>query len=86
MMASSPNDGDPNPDSPPGHEPDAHPDSVPDIREDDRSDIEQAVEARADAVARGEGGEEPEPMTAPGDYSGNAGTGGEVKNQDIDAQ
>lgn len=59
---------------PAGHEPDPRPDIV------------QAVEARADAVARGEGGEEPGPMTAPGDYSGNAGTGGEVKNQDMDAQ
>lgn len=53
---------------------------------DQRSDLEQEVEARSDAVKRGEGGEEPEPMTAPGDYSGNAGTGGEVKNQDVDAQ
>ena len=44
------------------------------------------VEARADAVARGEGGDEPETFTAAGDYSGNAGTGGEVKNQDADAQ
>ena len=55
-------------------------------REDERSDIEQVVQARADAVARGEGGQEPDPMTAPGDYTGQAGTGGEVKNQDVDAQ
>ena len=62
-------------------------DIIPPGQEDDpRPDIQQAVEARADAVARGEGGPEPEPMTATGDYSGNAGTGGEVKNQDIDAQ
>lgn len=60
--------------APPGHE------------NDPRPDIVQAVEARADAVARGEGGEEPGPMTATGDFSGNAGTGGEVKNQDGDAQ
>ncbi|WP_419808487.1 hypothetical protein [Sphingomonas sp.] len=62
----------------PGHEPDA--------KGDDRPDIVQAVEARADAVARGEGGPEPDPMLKTGDYSGNAGTGGEVKNQDVDAQ
>ena len=60
----------------------------PGHEDDPRSDIEQAVEARSDAVARGEGegGAEPETFTATGDYSGNAGTGGEVKNQDIDAQ
>ena len=58
-----------------------------DSRADDtRSDIEQAVEARSDAVARGEGGVEPDSLTAPGDHTGNAGTGGEVKNQDRDAQ
>lgn len=55
-------------------------------QEDERSDIEQVVQARADAVARGEGGPEPEPMTAPGDYAGVAGTGGEVKNQDLAQQ
>lgn len=60
--------------TPPGHE------------DDPRPDIQQAVEARADAVARGDGGEEPGPMTSTGDFSGNAGTGGEVKNQDMDAQ
>ena len=65
---------------------DANSDSAPATRDDERSDIEQAVEARSDAVERGEGGAEPEPMTASGDYSGNAGTGGEVKNQDLDAQ
>ena len=57
-----------------------------DDSDDPRSDIEQAVEARSDALKRGEGGPEPETMTAPGDYSGHAGTGGEVKNQDLDAQ
>ena len=82
MMAS-----DPHPDSLPEDAPEANPDSAPATRDDDgRSDIEQAVEARSDAVARGEGGKEPETMTAPDDYSGNAGTGGEVKNQDADAQ
>lgn len=54
--------------------------------DDTRSDLEQAVAARADAVARGEGGSETGPLAATGDYSGNAGTGGEVKNQDVDAQ
>ncbi|MDB5697085.1 MAG: hypothetical protein JWN21_2628 [Sphingomonas bacterium] len=57
---------------------------APDRDEDPRSDIEQAVAARSDALARGEGGGRS--SDAPGDYSGNAGTGGEVKNQDIDAQ
>ena len=79
--------GDPHPDSIPEDRMDQTPDSPPATQDDDaRSDIEQAVEARSDAVDRGEGGPEPEPMTATGDYSGNAGTGGEVKNQDIDAQ
>jgi hypothetical protein len=55
-------------------------------REDERSDLQQAVEARKDAVERGEGGPEPDNMTAPGLFSGNAGTGGETKNQDDDAQ
>ena len=55
-------------------------------RKDDRPDIQQAVEARADALARGEGGEEPARFTDPGEYDGNSGTGGEVKNQDLDQQ
>ncbi|WP_271299134.1 hypothetical protein [Sphingomonas sp. CV7422] len=63
------------------------PDSNPDDRRDDeRSDIEQAVEARADAVARGEGGEEPSRFTDTGAFDGNSGTGGEVKNQDLTQQ
>jgi hypothetical protein len=53
---------------------------------DPRSDLQQEVEARKDAVERGEGGPEPDTMTAPGLFSGNAGTGGETKNQDDDAQ
>jgi len=53
---------------------------------DPRSDLQQEVEARKDAVERGEGGPEPDSMTAPGLFSGNAGTGGETKNQDDDAQ
>jgi len=59
---------------------------APPEREDERSDIQQAVEARKDAVERGEGGSEPDSMIAPGLFSGNAGTGGETKNQDADAQ
>jgi hypothetical protein len=55
-------------------------------QEDERSDIEQVVQARADAVARGEGGTEPQPMTAPGEYSGVSGDGGVVKNQDLTQQ
>jgi len=47
---------------------------------DDRSDIQQAVEARADAVARGEGGDSPE------GNGGEGGAGGVVRNQDDDAQ
>ncbi|WP_375403758.1 hypothetical protein [uncultured Sphingomonas sp.] len=63
-------------------------DRAPDDRNDadDRSDIEQVVQARSDAVDRGEGGPEPDPMTSTGDFTGSAGTGGEVKNQDRDAQ
>lgn len=79
--------GDPHPDPIPEDNMDQHPDTPPATQDDDaRTDIEQAVEARSDAVARGEGSAEPKPMTATGDYSGNAGTGGEVKNQDVDAQ
>lgn len=79
------NRGDPHPDSEPTADP--HPDSVPLAPPDDgRSDIEQAVDARSDAVARGEGGPEPEQFTAPGEYDGNSGTGGVTKNQDETAQ
>ncbi|WP_019516849.1 hypothetical protein [Sphingomonas sp. Mn802worker] len=56
-------------------------DPVPD-RDDDRPDIQQAVEARSDAVVRGEGGPEPAMFTDTGEFDGNSGTGGEVKNQD----
>ncbi|NJR77228.1 hypothetical protein [Sphingomonas corticis] len=55
-------------------------------KDDDRSDIEQAVEARSDALKRGEGGEEPARFTDPGEFDGNSGTGGEVKNQDLTQQ
>lgn len=65
---------------------DPHPDSPPEHDEDERSDIEQVVEARSDAVARGEGGEEPDTFTAPGLPDGVGGTGGVTKNQDEDAQ
>ncbi|MEH3099418.1 hypothetical protein [Sphingomonas adhaesiva] len=54
--------------------------------DDPRPDIQQAVEARADAVERGEGGEEPAPFTSTGEHDGNSGTGGEVKNQDLTQQ
>jgi len=50
----------------------------PDAREDERSDIEQAVEARADAVARGEGGKEPSRFTDTGDRSRHLATGGDL--------
>jgi hypothetical protein len=65
---------------------DTDPNTPPENRDDPRSDIQQAVESRADAVARGEGGAEPAPMTDPGRFDGNSGTGGEVKNQDLTAQ
>ncbi|WP_294285147.1 hypothetical protein [uncultured Sphingomonas sp.] len=67
--------------------PDDAPEGNPDaLRADERSDIEQAVEARADAVARGEGGPEPVRFTDTGEFDGNSGTGGEVKNQDLTQQ
>jgi hypothetical protein len=63
------------------------PNGTPEARgEDTRSDIEQAVASRADAVARGDGGPEPQTMTDPGMTDGVGGTGGEVRNQDLDAQ
>lgn len=68
------------PDSSPAGDPavDSDP-TAPNRKEDGRSDIERAVQARSDAVARGEGGPEPETMTAPGMEDGVGGTGGEVK-------
>ncbi len=51
-------------------------------RDDERPDIQQAVEARSDAVERGEGGSESAMFTDTGEFDGNSGTGGEVKNQD----
>ena len=63
------------------------PDTPPEDRdEDNRSDLEQMVSARSDAVERGEGGPEPETFTDPGMTDGVGGTGGEVRNQDLDAQ
>lgn len=53
---------------------------------DPRSDLQQIVEARKDAVARGEGGDEPEVFTAPGLPDGAGGTGGATKNQENDAR
>jgi len=65
----------------------SHPDSLPpEVEQDERSDIEQAVEARSDAVARGEGGREPDSFTSSGIPDGVGGTGGVTKNQDDDAQ
>ncbi|SDA28876.1 hypothetical protein [Sphingomonas sp. NFR15] len=61
------------------------PDAYP-PREDERSDIQQIVEARKDAVERGEGGPEPDPLARQGEADGVGGTGGVVKNQDSDAQ
>jgi len=80
-MATNPEN---HPDSPPSEAPENNPDSPP--REDPRSDIEQAVEARSDAVARGEGGKEPVTFTDTGEHDGVSGTGGVVRNQDLDAQ
>lgn len=57
-----------------------------DTRADERPDIQQAVESRSDAVERGEGGAEPDPMLKSGDYSGVSGDGGEVKNQGLTQQ
>jgi len=63
------------------------PNNPPEARDDDaRSDLEQAVSARSDAVERGEGGPEPDPMLRTGDHDGNSGTGGEVKNQGLTQQ
>ena len=57
-----------------------------DGRADPRSDLEQAVQSRSDAVERGEGGTEPDPMIKSGGYSGVSGDGGEVKNQGLTQQ
>jgi hypothetical protein len=63
------------------------PNSSPEARGNDpRSDLEQIVASRSDAVARGDGGTEPAPMTDPGEYSGVSGDGGEVKNQGLTQQ
>lgn len=67
-----------------GTDPELHPGG--DDRADPRSDIEQIVQSRSDALARGEGGPEPDPLTAPGDFSGVSGDGGVVKNQDLTQQ
>ena len=71
----------------PENHPGTDPNSTPAERDDDaRSDIEQAVQSRSDAVERGEGGPEPDPMTKSGDFSGVSGDGGEVKNQGLTQQ
>lgn len=74
-------------DSLPENHPGTDPNSTPEQRDDDaRTDLEQMVSARADAVERGDGGPEPDPMTKTGEHSGNSGTGGVVRNQDLDQQ
>jgi hypothetical protein len=50
-------------------------------RDDERSDMEQAVQARADAVARGEGGD-PSPLAGTVSEDAAGGAGGRVKTQD----
>lgn len=78
---------DPAQDSLPENHPGTDPNSPPERRDDDaRSDLEQIVASRSDAVERGEGGPEPAIMTDPGEFDGNSGTGGEVKNQDLTQQ
>lgn len=78
---------DPHPDSLPEDDTDSAVDSPPGSQDDDaRTDIEQAVAARSDAVARGEGGDEPETFTDAGLPDGVGGTGGETKNQGYDQQ
>jgi hypothetical protein len=53
-----------------------------DRTKDTRSDLQQAVEARADAVKRGEGGDDDSALAPSGVFDGNSGSAGEVKNQD----
>lgn len=78
---------DPHPDTLPEEHVGTDPNTPVENRDDDaRSDIEKAVESRSDAVERGEGGPEPETFTETGEFDGNSGTGGEVKNQDLTAQ
>ena len=63
------------------------PEALPEERgADERSDLEQTVAARSDAVARGEGGEEPATFTDSGLPDGVGGTGGDPKNQDLTQQ
>ncbi len=76
-------DPDPNVDALPEDAPDSNPDGE---RDDPRPDIQQAVEARSDAVARREGGDEPVRFTDTGEFDGNSGTGGVVRNQDLTQQ
>ena len=66
--------------------PESAPDKFPEGADDERPDIEQEVEARSDAVARGEGGREPDLFEATGMPDGPGGVGGLTKNQDHDQQ
>lgn len=61
-------------------------DPSPPAPDDDRSDVRQIVEARKDAAESAHATHEAVTPTASGLFSGNAGTGGEIKNQDRDAQ
>ncbi|MFZ3483749.1 hypothetical protein [Sphingomonas sp. 3-13AW] len=64
-----------------------HPDSDPAADTDTRTDIEQAVQARADDVERlGTDVGSTSPLDPPGEFDGTAGTGGVVKNQDLNQQ
>jgi hypothetical protein len=64
-----------------------HPDSDPAADTDTRTDIEQAVQARADDVERlGTDVGSTSPLDPPGEFGGTAGTGGVVKNQDLNQQ
>jgi hypothetical protein len=57
-----------------------------DDRKDSRSDLEQEVEARSDAADAAHGGGHSSDLEPAGVSDGVGGTGGEVKNQDRDAQ
>lgn len=88
MATTPPSEAPPAPEQAPSELPPPQPDTdVPDPGQSDpRSDIQQAVEARQDAVARGEGGPEPDIFTSPGLSNGEGGSAGVVRNQGDDAQ
>jgi hypothetical protein len=88
MASTPPPQSPPTPEQAPTELPPPQPDTdVPDPGPtNQRSDLQQAVEARADAVARGEGGPEPELFTSPGLSAGEGGAAGVVRNQGADGQ